>query len=319
MVLLARIGMDHMRGLHIALKAVVLSATLVFPSASVAQDLVQLGYGRLVNNDFLGDLKDRGQTGSYVSSRVYGKSWGGKLPVRPGKLLEFRLQADIKAPDNLVSPAASDRPYAGSVSLGLHTHYEQAGFEIAMGAEMVMVGPQTRLDQFQTALHDGLGVAPPSQATRSNQIGNDFFPGALVEFGKPISFGSRSQLRPFIEARGGVETLLRAGVDFEIGKLTQSDLMVRDGITGQRYRTMLLGDGGVSFVIGIDTAVVAESAYLPSSRGFTLTDTRDRARAGVYWQRKNSHGFVGLTYLGREFTTQASEQVVGSIRLALKF
>jgi hypothetical protein len=95
--------------------------------------------------------------------------------------------------------------------------------------------------------------------------------------------------------------------------------MNRDGITRQRYRTKLLGSGGISFVLGVDTAIVSESAYLPSNQGFTLTDRRDRARAGVHWQRKNSHGFLGVTYLGREFTTQASEQVVGSVRLALKF
>ncbi len=308
-----------MRALHVTLKAALLGIATFLPAISNAQERVQLGYGRLINNDFLGDFKDRGQTGSYVSSRIYGTAWGGKLPTRAGDFLEFRLQADIKSPDNLMSPAAGDRPYAGSVSLGLHTHYQYSGFEIAMGAEMVAIGPQTRLDQFQTALHDGLGVAPPSQAVRNSQLGNDFYLGAIIEFGKPISFGERSQLRPFVEARRGVETLMRAGVDFELGSLTQSDLMIRDGITGQRYRTMLLGDGGYSFVVGVDTAIVSDSAYLPASQGFTLTDTRNRARAGVYWQKKNSHGFFGVTYLGREFTTQASDQIVGSIRLALKF
>ncbi len=284
-----------------------------------AEGRVQLGYGRLVNNDFLGDLKDREQTGSYVSSRIFGKAWAGRLPTRAGEFLEFRLQADIKAPDNLVRPAAGDRPFAGSVSVGLHTHYQQAGYEIAMGGELVATGPQTRLDQFQTALHDGLGVAPPSLGTRSAQIGNNFYPGVVVELGRVFSLGERTRIRPFVEARAGVETLIRAGADFEIGSLTSDDLMVRDAITGQRYRTMLLGAGGVSFVLGADTALVSESAYLPTNRGFTLTDSRDRARAGVYWQGKTSHGFFGVTYLGREYTTQSSEQVVGSIRLALKF
>lgn len=294
-------------------------APLLSPVSLSAQEIVQLGYGRLINNDFLGDLKDRGQTGSYVSSRIYGKAWGGQLPTRAGEFLEFRLQADIKSPDNLVTPAALDRPYAGSVSLGLHTHYQQSGFEIAMGAELVAVGPQTRLDQFQTALHDGLGVAPPSQTTRNGQIRNEVFPGAIVEFGKPLTLGARGHMRPFIEARGGVETLLRAGVDFEIGKLTQNDVMVRDGITGQRYRTLMKGDTGVSFVLGVDTAIVSDSAYLPSNSGYVLTDRRDRARAGIHWQGKNSHGFFGVTYLGREFSSQTSEQIVGSVRLALKF
>jgi len=313
------LGFDLMQIISRFLKPAIVSLALIAPAAVSADGYVKLGYGRLINNDFLGDLKDRGQTGSYTSSRIYGKSWSGALPQNAGEILEFRLQADIKAPDNLVAPAAGDRPFAGSVTLGLHTHYQQFGYDISMGAELVAVGPQTRLDQFQTMLHDGLGVAAPSGLVRSSQIGNKIYPGAIVEFGKPMSLGERSQVRPFVEARTGVETLLRVGVDFELGRLNSSDLMVRDAITGQRYRTMVNGGDGVSFIVGLDTAIVSESAYLPSSRGFTLTDHRDRARAGVYWQKEKSHGFVGFTYLGKEYTSQASDQVVGSIRLAFKF
>lgn len=315
----AKSGMTYMYRFQNALKAICLSLICLTPVGVSADEIVQLGYGRLVNNDFLGDFQDREQTGSYVSSRIYGKAWAGKLPTRAGEFLEFRLQADIKAPDNLVTPAAGDRLFAGSVSFGLHTHYQRSGYEFAMGGEIVATGPQTRLDQFQTALHDGLGVAPPSNATRSAQIGDNIYPGVVVELARPFALGARSNIRPFFEARAGVETLARAGVDIEIGSLTSSDLMVRDGITGQRYRTILLGEGGVSFVLGADTAVVADSVYLPTSRGFTLTDHRDRARAGVYWQGESSHGFLGVTYLGREYSAQSSEQLVGSIRLALKF
>ncbi|MGH1577317.1 lipid A-modifier LpxR family protein [Planktotalea sp.] len=301
------------------LKAACVSIAAFLPSLASSGEIVQLGYGRLINNDFLGDLKDRGQTGSYVASRIYGEAWAGKLPSRFGEFLEFRLQADIKSPDNLVNPAPGDRPFAGSVTAGLHTHFQRAHLEYSLGAELVATGPQTRLDQFQTALHDGIGVAPPSLATRNAQIGNKIYPGGVVEVGRTFSFGERAHLRPFVEARAGVEMLARVGVDFEFGELTGNDLMVRDGITGQRYRTILLGEGGVSFVMGVDTAIVAQSEYLPTSLGFTLTDHRDRARAGLIWQGKTSHGFFGVTYLGREYTSQASEQVVGSIRLALKF
>lgn len=308
-----------MSRLKTAFAAACLSMLALVPMGAWADDMVRLGYGRLINNDFLGDLQDRGQTGSYVSSRIYGKSWNGALPKRAGEILEFRLQADIKAPDNLVTAAAGDRPFAGSITLGLHTHYEQAGYEIALGGELVATGPQTRLDQFQTAFHDGIGVSAPSLATRNGQIGDNFYPGVVVEMGRPFQLGARSQLRPFVEARAGVETLIRAGLDLEIGKLTQGDLLVRDGITGQRYRTILSEDTGVSFVLGFDTALVSESAYLPSRLGFALTDRRDRARAGIHWAGKKSHGFFGVTYLGREYTSQASEQLVGSIRLALKF
>ena len=105
-------------------------------------------------------------------------------------------------------------------------------------------------------------------------------------------------------------------------------------VPGHGYYRTLLGDPrfarheGSSFfslanrhwrLLGLDTAYVEQSVYLPASRGLTLTDTRDRARIGVTWDRDGSHGFFGLTYLGREFTTQSEPQVVGSIRLALRF
>jgi hypothetical protein len=64
-----------------------------------------------------------------------------------------------------------------------------------------------------------------------------------LQFGRSFDIGSRSQLRPFFEGRVGVENLLRAGMDLEIGRLTRSDLMIRDGITGQRYRTITSGGG----------------------------------------------------------------------------
>lgn len=298
---------------------IALALLCLMPANAQAEDWSQIGYGRLINNDFLGDLKDREQSGSYVASRIYAKSWSGALPGRAGEVLEFRLQADIKAPDNLVTPAVGDRPYAGSVTFGLHTHYQQAGMEISLGAEIVATGPQTRLDQFQTALHDGLGVAPPSAATLAGQIGNGFHPGAVIEMGRSFSLSNRTQLRPFVEGRAGAETLIRAGADLVIGQLTQGDLMVRDGITGQRYRTVTSEGNGVALIMGVDTAMVSESIYLPSAAGYTLSDTRDRARIGLHWENNRMHGFFGVTYLGREYTSQSSEQVVGSVRLALKF
>lgn len=305
--------------IHFVFKSILLAFVTLTPVGVSADEVVRLGYGRLINNDFLGDFKDRGQTGSYVSSRIYGRSWNGDLPMRAGELLEFRVQADIKAPDDLMVPAAGDRPFAGSISLGLHTHYQQFGYDISMGGELVAVGPQTMLDGFQTMLHDLLGVAPPSAATKGGQIGDKVYPGAIVEFSRPFDIGSRSRVQPFVEARGGVETLLRAGFDLEIGTLSRGDLMIRDGITGQKYSTMPRVGGGFSFVAGLDTAIVSESAYLPTSLGYTLTDHRDRARIGLNWQRDKSHGFFGVTYLGKEYKNQESGQLVGSVRIALNF
>lgn len=279
----------------------------------------QIGYGRLVNNDFYGDTRDRGQTGSYVSSRMMAKSWLTDIPHRAFELFELRIQGDIKTPDNLRQPAPFDRPYAGSLTAGLHTHFKRGGTEFAVGAELVGTGPFTRLDDFQMALHDVLRVPAQSRRVLDAQIGNQVTPGAIVEMNRPYELSERALLRPFVEARGGVENMVRVGVDLSFGELASGSMMVRDGITGQRYRTVL-GDGrGVAFVMGVDAAKVQSSLYLPASRGLVLTDRRDRARMGVMWQQEKSHGFFGVTYLGEEFTTQGGAQVVGSLRLAINF
>lgn len=279
----------------------------------------RVGYGRLITNDFLGDGRDRLQTGSYVSSRIYSRNGLEGRPDRIGELLEFRLQADIKAPENLRQPAAGDRPYAGSLTFGAHTHFTQDGFDLSMGAELVVTGPITQLDEFQTALHDGLGIAPPSTGLVNAQIGNGVHPGAVVEIGRRYEFSENVSVRPFMEGRIGAETLVRAGFDVDIGWRGSDALLIREGISGQFYRVTEGEQENLSFSFGADTAYVEDSIYLPASRGLTLTDARTRARVGVSWDKEKSFGFLGVTYLSKEFETQTDTQLVGSIRLAVRF
>ena len=298
---------------------VALGVTAASTVGAYAEGWSRFGYGRLINNDFIGDLRDREQTGSYVSSRMFARGAVTELPGRMGEVLEFRLQGDIKTPRNLQVPAAGDRPYAGTLTLGLHTHYAHGGAEISLGGELAMTGPQTRLDQLQTALHDGLGVAPPSAQTKAGQVANGFHAGVVVEMGRSFALSDRTTLRPFVEGRSGVETLIRTGFDLSIGEIGREPLQVRDGITGQRYRTLDAAGTGVAFVIGADTALVSDSVYLPAANGLALTDTRDRARMGMHWQAKRTTGFFGVTYLGKEYRSQVGAQVVGSIRLGVDF
>jgi hypothetical protein len=91
-----RNGNNHMRGFYIALQAALFSFAALAPFHVNAQNIVQLGYGRLVNNDFLGDLKDRGQTGSYVTSRIYGKSWGAHFQRALAKFWNFARRLILK-------------------------------------------------------------------------------------------------------------------------------------------------------------------------------------------------------------------------------
>lgn len=303
------------------LSAVLLGICTLFWAVSVtAEPRSLIGFGRLVNNDMLGDFNDRWRTGSLSSSRVYGPEWAGRLPSTFGEILELRLQGEAIAPANLIAPRAGDRPYVGAWSLGLHTHFDMRGFETALGADVVMTGPQTRMDKLHSALHRSLGVAGPSAATRAGQIGNRIHVSPVFEIGRDVPLGGTgARFRTFFEARAGVETLVRAGVDVTVGTVGLGELLVRDPVTGHRYRSVQGAARGLTWVFGADIAHVANSAYLPASRGYNVMDTRKRLRAGLHWQGENNAVFYGLTYLDEEFVGQGEGQVVGSLRLDLKF
>lgn len=282
---------------------------------------VLLGHGRLTNNDLLGDGDDRWQTGSVVASRVVGRGgWTGMLPDRPFDILEYRLGAQVMAPENMRAPAAGDRPWAGALSLGVHTHFMRGPVEMALGGDLVITGPQNGLSAFQTAVHDLIGVQPASKTVLDNQIANDFHPTFVLEAGNSMGFAGNGVLRPFAEARAGAETLVRAGADLTFGAVGQGELMVRDSVTGQRYRAVTNPVGGFSYVLGGDLTYIGSSVFLPKSTGLDLANTRGRARAGVHWQGEGKAGFYGLTWMSKEFETQRTGgQVVGSMRIDFTF
>ncbi|MDJ0820378.1 MAG: DUF2219 family protein [Paracoccaceae bacterium] len=296
-----------------------LVAAFALGTPALSQERETLGYGRLVNNDSFGDVRDRWQTGSVSSSRVRGYGWDGMLPERAFSLIEYRVGSQLVAPDNLRQPAAGDRPYGGAISLGVHTHFARGMTEFAAGLDLVFTGPQTGLGEFQTAVHDAFGMKPPARAVLANQIGNAVHPTFVGEAGSSLTLGGRTVLRPFAELRWGVETLARVGADLTIGSVGQGELLIRDAVTGQRYRAVHERVPGFSYVVGGDIAYVDESAFLPADRGFALTDSRSRLRAGVHWQGEKNAAFYGVTYLSEEFQAQPEGQVVGSFRLQLRF
>ena len=291
-----------------------------FATQSHAQERERLGYGRLVTNDLFGDGRDRWRTGSVASSRVWGRGWDGQAPETFGDILELRFGGEIMAPENLRAPAPGDRPYAGSLALGLHSHFSRGATTVSLGADLVFTGPQTGLDRFQDALHDVLGVDHSTAAVRAAQIGDSVHPTLVFEAGRTLSLSDSARVRPFLEGRAGVENILRVGADLTLGSYGQDALMVRDPVSGQRYQAITGDASGVSLVLGGDIASVSDSTYLPASRGFRLSDTRDRLRAGVHWQGKSGRSaYYGLTWLGKEFKGQRSDQLIGSLRLKLAF
>ncbi|MEY4871827.1 MAG: hypothetical protein RLZZ563_1157 [Pseudomonadota bacterium] len=298
----------------VASVAIVLSLS----SPVVSQERVTLGWGRLLNNDAIGDGEDRWRTGSYVLSRVRGPSWTGALPAMPGEILEFRLRFETIAPADLIVANPNDRRYVGALTLGMHTHFDWSGVETSAGVDAVIVGPQNKISSLHGDLHDLLGLPEPT--VFGTQIGDAIYLTAVGEIGKTYSFGSVAQVRPYVEAQAGAETLLRVGGDVTFGSFARDALMLRDSTTGQRYRGVT-GDRveGMSLTLGGDIARIYDSEYFLAGDVATVSDTRSRLRAGVHWQGAQSEAFYGLTWMGKEFDQQVEEQVVWSINLRLQF
>lgn len=303
----------------VRLFAFALGLGLVAAGAAQAEGRYRIGYGVVFTNDVIGDGHDRWRSGSVASSRVYAPGWNGAAPDRLGTLLELRFNGEIVAPDDISTPAPGDRPFAGALSLGLHSHAAHRGVEYAVGADLVVTGPQTGLDDFQNFIHDMVGGDDISGGVRRNQVSDGFHPTAVVEAGRSFTLGP-VRLRPFAEARVGLETLVRAGADISVGSLTRGELLMREPVTGQRYRVVREDGGGTAFVLGADIAHVEDSALLPGRTGLRLEETRTRVRGGVHWEGQGGGSvFYGVTWLGEEFEGQREGQIVGSLQFRLRF
>ncbi|MGH1465980.1 MAG: lipid A-modifier LpxR family protein [Cognatishimia sp.] len=306
-----------MRFLKFILMAAMALSFMARPDTALAQK--QVGYGRLIVNDFLGDGHDRWRSGSIAASHVFGAPWSGGLPAQAGENIELRILGQVIAPANLVSPAVGDRPYAGALSLGAHTHFKPKKIDYALGVDLVLLGPQTGLADLQSSLHSGFGLAGPSASVLANQIGNDVALAAVAEAGRVFDLGAHTEIRPFAEVRLGVETLFRVGFDLGVGSGLANDLWVRDPVSGHRYRTMSRPDRGFSYTVGADVSVIENSLFLPASSGVAPERFRSRLRAGVQWQGKKHSVFYGASWLSPEFQGQSGGQVVGAIRVKIDF
>lgn len=291
--------------------------SLIPAAVSAQEQRVTLGWGRLFTNDIFGDGRDRWRSGSYSVSRVRGTEWSGSLPTTPGALLEFRAAGETIAPADLLVADPNDRRFVGALTFGMHTHFDWNGIETSLGANMVITGPQTGASDLQSKIHDLLGLGEPQ--VYDSQIDDAFYPTAVAEMGRRIPL-AKAEIRPFVEAQAGVETFVRVGADLSFGGFTREALMLRDGPSGQLYRAVSGSRAaGLSLVMGGDIARVFDSHYFLSGDAAQPTDTRSRLRAGMHWQGDQSEAFYGVTWLGKEFTTQPESQVVGSVNLRLKF
>lgn len=303
-----------------ALLAAACAALMVVGMAggATAQERVTLGFARLFSNDALGDTRDRWRTGSYFVSRLRAPRWGGSVPGQFGELLEFRLRSEIIAPESLIRKNPADRRYAGVIAAGMATHFALGQAEATLGAELVFTGPQTGVGAFQREIHDLVGLDTPT--ILGTQITNGVHPTLRGELGQTFVVSDRLTLRPFLEAQAGVESYVRVGGDLVLGQFGRGGLLVRDTVTGQRVEGVAGADlPGTSLTVGGDVARVFDSVYLPSGGQAELKDTRARLRAGFNWQGEKSEVFYGVTWLGEEYVDQPDSQVVGSLRLRVRF
>lgn len=294
-----------------------LAALAAAPEAR-AQDRITLGFGRIFSNDALGDGRDRWRTGSYQVGWVRGPDWTGALPDTAGQIIEYRFRGEIVAPSNLRNPDPADRRYAGILSIGMHTHFDWGGVETRLGFDLVGIGPATGVGSFHRSVHELFSMPSPAGALET-QLGNAFRPTVSAEFGRSYALGSGT-VRPFVEAQAGVETLVRLGGDVTFGRFGEGGLMLRDVTTGQRVDGIRGAEGtGLTLALGGDVAHVVDSALLPDGGAAQLRDTRTRLRAGLHWQGDLSEVFYGLTWLGREYEGQPDDQLVGSLRVNIRF
>ncbi|WP_419738948.1 lipid A-modifier LpxR family protein [Ruegeria sp.] len=287
------------------------------PTESPKRELI--GFGWMFTDDLIGDDHDRWQTSSLNLSWILARGWSGDLPETFGDVIEIRAYTQMISPEDLVTPNPQDRQYAGILSLGAYTHFQRRSAQFTVGAELVAVGPQTGVDSLQTEFHKLIGSTPPSRAILDDQISNDFYPTVVAEIGREWDLGRNTRLRPFASVRAGDETLARVGMDVTFGQVGRSELLIRDKITGQRYRSMRIGPKGVSGVFGFDAAYLADSAYIPNSGEVSLKHERYRARLGLNWEAKYGTLFYGATYLSEEFNQQPEGQVVGSLSFKISF
>lgn len=277
------------------------------------------GVGRLFNNDYFGDNEDRWRTGSYVLSFAFSKDRERDYADQPFGLMELRLRSEVIAPRNLNGANSADRAYAGILSVGVHTHYEISDLEISVGSDIVVVGPQTGMMEFQRNFHDRVDAPEIAASVEANQIANGVYPTITTEIAREIDFG-HSYLRPFIEGQYGAEDLIRVGADFQFGDVAIDVAHGRDPVTGQRFKLADSHNRGVAFLLGADYAIIGDSIYFPDSFGVEAEDTRYRVRAGLNWQIAPKISFYyGATYLSEEYVGQEEGQIVGSLKLNFNF
>jgi hypothetical protein len=289
-------------------------AGLLAAGGAAAEERVLLGGSYAIGNDSIGQARDRWQSSQLMGSLFFGPDVDRPRALAPWRLLELRFSHQLVTPESLDAPAPDDRPFAGAFAVEILTHGTLGGAEVTLGGGVVATGPGTGTFRFQRWLHERLGYPLPE--TGGREVADGLHATVTGEVGR--SFGHGPAVRPFVELRGGVETLARAGVDLTWGAFGTRRVTVREPVTGQRVAA-LWGprEDGWSFTAGIDAAAVGDSVFLAEAG--LAPEPRLRVRAGVHWQGGRWRLTYGAAWLSPEFEGQREGQVVGLVQVGLDF
>ena len=73
-------------------------------------------------------------------------------------------------------------------------------------------------------------------------------------------------MRPFVEARAGIETYARVGFDLTIGSLLERELLVRDPVSGHRYRVIRENETGFALSLAQTSPMSQTVRYCPKTK-----------------------------------------------------
>lgn len=274
-----------------------------------------LGHASVFNNDYFGDGNDRWRTGSSSHAHFFGEPWDGSL--KEAGIYEFRLRGEVVAPtDASKPPTVGERPFVGMIAIGGAKLFRSHSFDMRLGAELAIIGPQTGVSDFVADAHEFLGFKHPRAA--DGELPNDLAPTASFEISRTFhrTVERPFELRPFAEAQIGVETYGRIGFDAFFARGVTGDLLSRDVVSGQMMTVITRQDAGsLTPMIGADIAYVWDSAYLPRSSGLTHKRYRMRLRSGLRRVGAAQDLFFGMSWLSPEYEGQAGGQVLGSFSI----
>jgi hypothetical protein len=294
------------------MKKYALCALVMFGFSGAAHaELVKTDF---FTNDYIGDGHDRWRSGSYTSYL------GFQLPDQEEASVDLRLRSEIISPwGSSKQDPETDRPYVGLLGLGLFYNGSASGMDLNLGGELVMVGDQTGISDFQDNFHDTFGFDGYSSEADGGIVLDDSVDWMLsAETAVPLSFGENALLRPYIGGQIGYESFARTGIDLTIGNSAGAGQFVRDPVSGfiqpssTDRRTSL---GGLNFYAGADITYVADSEFMPDYGYAQAEDVRTRVRAGLRQSFGPVSVFYGATHLSEEFTTQVESQTVGTISI----